>query len=664
MKYHISFLAFNLIPLISYGMEPEQPVLSTITQSDDNTIKIITSDEQELTISKALVKTIPTIRRLVEDVGSSDAINLNIAAQNFTKIVEYLEQKETQKITDELGALPQDQLVILINIANYLELTELLDRMLEVFVGKIATIKDIEPYIEHGILPADIGRRMLEISGASRFFIYKSALTLPCSLSLSEEKIFGDLKQVNPIFGRRKKEPIPLSKVIKSLYITQDKSTLIIEVNNAVYFCDLKKGTCFERFFSVYNVCFNESASLLAVSFNYPSPRVTISKIKNAKIATKPVSMEAKIPCCFSPDGSFLVLINEHDRSKACIVNTIKKASWIDCLIPKSTALMRITRDNADLGICSDETLSWYHVANGECYQTFNVEKRDFFNKFEFASDDNSVIALKGVNKINFYNFKDGTLISSISEGEAGKRSLLTGALNSDGSIWAMSGFTDPDITLYDVKNGTLIHRLKNQFLIRHQHLLRLNFALKDTLLNVIARDVTGKCSSSLWDVKSGQCIHCLEGICHLSLSSDSRLMAGCKDSDNTLCVWSIDENLEKYLSKEISIDQALLLLLAFKSQNNNDLVLGETSKLKTVYSSIAHKGLQAVLSNNFFKCTGGWVIEDETKKIAEDYQITGASPAHFIGDRTWVDETKKLQSPDKKRKRNESIFDKNKRVL
>jgi WD40 repeat protein len=319
------------------------------------------------------------------------------------------------------------------------------------------------------------------------------------------------------------------------------------------------------------------------------------------------------------------------------------------------------------LVICNGKAIDWRHVANGKLYKTPNINEPGLCGRF--ASDDNSVIALNGFNKLSFYNFKDGTFINSITSAEqvsfsagalrsgdlyTGKDPVMhlsAGALNSDGSIAAIPGIREPVIRLYEVKSGKLIHCLKNQFLTQYQNLL-LDFALNDRLLKVVVRDARGKSTSSLWDVKSGKCIHCLEGVCHLSLSSDSRLAVGCKDSENSVCVWSIDENLENYLSKEISIDQALLLLLAFKNQKNDRVIIEEASKLKTVCSSIAHKGLRDVLSN-FFKCTRDWVIQDETEKIAEDYQIKRASPAHFIGDRTWADETEKLQSPHKKRKLN-----------
>jgi WD40 repeat protein len=221
----------------------------------------------------------------------------------------------------------------------------------------------------------------------------------------------------------------------------------------------------------------------------------------------------------------------------------------------------------------------------------------------------------------------------------------------------AIIGYKDAAIRLYDVKSGKLVHCLKNKFLTGDRCCSSLEFALSDALLKVVAADASGTFKECFWDVKSGQCVLCLEDVCCLSLSSDSSLMAGCKD--NSICVWSVDKRLEDYLSKEISIDQALLLLLAFKAhQKNENLVIDESSTLKTLYNSITHKELQSALCNSCIKYTGGWTIQDETAAIADDYMVRGIAPANFIGamDRTCVDGTAKDESLPKKRKRNSAL--------
>ncbi len=664
MKYLIAFLAFNLIHLISYGMEPEKIGLSKITESANDAVTITTSDGKELKIARALLKTIPTIRALIEDCAGHEAITLTITEFSLTKILGLLgllEHQEMQKITDELKALSQDQLITFIKDTNYLGLTDLLDIVLEVFSEKINAIKDIEPYIGHAILPADIGRRMLEMSGASSFFLYKSALTLPCLLSIPAECLgYNATKKRGKMLSAR--------YIIKSLHITPDNSCLIIEdIFKKIHLYDLK-GICLHRFFEVSQVCFSNAKPLIAMNFNltpcFGANNLEIATINNGSRTPiiKPISfgkyLNEIIPYCFSPDGSKLVLINKLDNSKIHILNVENQTS-IDCKIQNyqlMPPIVRITDDNAHLVVYNGASIDWYHVATGDRYQSFEIKKPTNITN-SFASSDGSVIALCNFNKIYFYNFEDGTLINLITDTQGEENYLLMGALNHDGSVAAITGYTDPAIRFYDVRSGKLIRCLKEKELLACNNYFAPEFALNGALLRIVATDATGTFKEFLWDVKSGQCVHYLKDVYHFNLSGDSRLMAGCKDS--LICIWSVDKNLENYLLKEISIDQALLLFIAFKAyQKNETLIIDKSSKLKTVHNSIAYKGLQATLCDGCIKWTADWASENETKTIAQACEIAGVASANFVGtmdNRTGLVETGNDEPLPKKRKRNES---------
>ncbi len=554
--------------------------------------KIITNDQQTLTVDKAFLEESSTLKNLRSDLGDVDSIELPdgtpLTAQQLSKIIELKDKAKGNRedLTAAINTLEIDALLEIIKGANYLHLSDMLDASLKAFAAKLS-INDIENYLgEQPVLPKELMQQLLKLIGATNCLVYRSSFEKPLK-RINDSSLFGGyLKSAKFIPGT------------SSLIVwAADCSTRLFNFNANKEITYLTKNSDFLKVipFSMSRPLF--TASLLAASFR--TPTFTIFELRDLKNNASPSQLRCPHLCSLvglSPDGNLVAVNNEDsiylsNRDSVTAPKILPKTGW-PTLSPDGAFIFINPKIHSN---DSDKKCCLYDIKADQINHSFiDIESKFYTACFSPNSSliaigcDNGATYLWDIKAKNYKNILD-----------AKKNERVTAlCFSADGGLIAI-GFIDGTVSVSEVATGKCLCSFAS---CKHGSMPHSLFFNSDN--TVLVCNVLGKIESlvTILDLNSSTCIYTLKGERPVleGYNSDYSLISGFDDKRKFVGIWAIDKNLDHYLCNEITADQSLLLICIFKAiQVNSRVIVSNNSKLKAIYDSITNEKLKKLVGTH-----------------------------------------------------------------
>ncbi len=589
---HFILLIFSLIIYGAYAMD-KQAVSPT-------EIMLETADGELMSAHESVLKTSATIKRMLEDIKLSGITDdkmiplTQISSEELQLILPFmicLEQKNISGIDAYLGKLNLDTVMSLIKTANYLDIQEILQAALKMFVIKSrAKINQLARYIGKNYIPSDIARHVLRSLNVDSYFLYKVP---PYTINCIKE--FGLDLCIS--------QPVTFSSGGKLIAMTvrDDLDTL-----REIWIKDVQTGDNIHKLKT-------DTRDVRLVEFSPNNKTVAISAlIPNIVLWSTEIGKILRTIDCtglvgslhFSPNGRFIA---------ACIVQDLKND------YPKKIALWDL--DNPDN--------SAIHVS-GRGYHSAYFSP-DSFTLLLCSHDDMYLFDIKKLNE----HFSTHT-----------NWETKSAAFSPDGSLIVTCTLTnDPDSNLFiwDAKPSKLkliaapcyfdISCRSPLFFLDETHVLAASlcepsylnatiyvYNVKDLAINY--KFTVGDCLNGaffliphtslfiapipghtgtigLWDANNGDLMYISHYTNILRASKTSRFTVEglflTEENCNCIRVYDLfDKDLQRYISQDLTADQCLLLLAIYNSaQQRKKFALCEHSKFKVVYDSLMNRKLK-----------------------------------------------------------------------
>ncbi len=568
------FLCLNIV-LCNYSMELEQkPQQATVLSEAGFTVW--TSDNQSLNVQKAVLRYSPTISSMLDDVGDVQSIHLTMTKNLLSKVIDLipdLKQDRVEKVTDAINKLDDNWLIAVINAANYLALSDLLDICLKAFAAKLNTIDDIGKFLDADLFPKELASRMLELLGADVFFTYKSAL-------MSPYKIFQNDYDYSSFQRMR-----------------------FIPASNMLFAIDLNKASIWDattgarvRFFKVSRENHCMTNSLLA-HLNDSGCIAIESILDGHQIRTFFGDSAWLHPFCFLSD-TVLVCRGDFYSEKIFLFN-IETGACINRTLPKRGEL--IMSPNGELAGLNpaqpesfdvmslslvDKNRYLYDIKAGQVIKKFPCKHNN--TRLSCFSPDSAALALMTKENLLVYEVKTG--IYRKFKGHTKK--IVKAQFNAAGTMVATAS-EDGTIRVWNFKTGKCLQCFSCIFDGKYHEPHRIFFSCDSSLLAVEFQLPI----AAFWNINTGCLIQVLKNLWLRDLSFDGSFFAGSKGK--LAYLWAVDKTIRPYLLNQVSISQSLLLLIAFKAiAANTKLSIPADSKMKAAYDSLTHNGIKNLLSS------------------------------------------------------------------
>ncbi len=605
IKQLLALYILNLSLGSCYAMEPELNLVqaSDLTTTAETQLKITTSDNQEITVNRNLMRLSPTVRSLLEDVGNVESIDLTLTVAQVNTIINFLPDlraEKTEEIAAKVNKMEVSVLLEMVKAANYLALNDLLEIGLKAFAAKINSYKDIEQYVGEHILPQELMHKMLKLIGAINCFKYRSSFAKPLKMLCENGQTRSFLNDI--------------------YFVPGSENQLIISFGNHVYALNLDdkpdKIDIFRRdhplFMSEKPIVYTSSKIATCLWENASSSeQLLISDIKNGKQTQKMATKDFLSPCGFTADETCLIASDKEykisvlDIANDSVLRTFTKSGVP--LLSHNGSLIFINPT-----ISKDAYCGIYDTKTGNCVHEFTDIKKI---KIAYFSPDDSVLVIESKNGIQLWDVKAQRYkYMVVSPAEEKWMSCL--CFSGDSSLLAV-GFYTGVIRVWDVITGKFIGSLPcNE---RDYYPKDLFFSSDNTaLISNLTYSSQVRNNCVIWDLNAGVSICSFNNnptFRFCGFNADHSLAVGHDKNAMAGWIWSINKNS----FNDCTIDQSLLLICYFKAmQNDEKILMPKNKKLKAISDTI--KGALSDFITDYNKRieSSKWSFCDETETTIE----------------------------------------------